>query len=124
MCSPSITLVLLSLKRTIEERPRSLTVSCVEYKHPCCHRTGEEPYRRYGSSFTDCSAIFLNVRGIPGAPNPVYYLTESDVLGMYAGRFGISEEEAHCRQLRPGNLSSALSRPELAAHYENVDFAR
>lgn len=49
---------------------------------------------------------------------------ESDVLGMYADRFGISEEEAFYRQLHPGHLSSALTRPEMAAHYENVDFAR
>lgn len=58
------------------------------------------------------------------APDPVYYPSEREVLDIYADRFGISEEDAVHRQLHPGALSSALQRPEQAAHYEDVDFVR
>lgn len=58
------------------------------------------------------------------APDPVYYPSESDVLAIYADRFGITEKLAERRQITQGRLSAALERPEMAAHYQDVDFVR
>lgn len=51
-------------------------------------------------------------------------MTDDEVIGMYADRLGLTEQEARALLPSADKLRSSLQRPENRAHYEDADFVR